>query len=87
MATSLLWGALLAGIVILTPLADRLRIPLPVLLTVYGLALPLLPMTPALRLDPAIILPLVLPPLLFAATQRSTIAVTSLPSSAAWTNS
>ncbi|HZW43180.1 MAG TPA: Na+/H+ antiporter [Dermatophilaceae bacterium] len=72
MATLLLWAALLAGIVILTPLADRLRIPLPVLLTVYGLALPLLPFTPALRLDPAIILPVVLPPLLFAATQRST---------------
>ena len=72
MATSLLWGALLAGIVILTPLADRLRIPLPILLTLYGLALPLLPFTPTLQLDPALILPVVLPPLLFAATQRST---------------
>ncbi len=72
MATLLLWVALLGGIVILTPLADRLRIPLPVLLTVYGLALPLLPFMPALQLDPAIILPIVLPPLLFAATQRST---------------
>ena len=72
MGTLLLWVAILAGIVILTSLTDRLRIPLPVLLTLYGLAVPLLPFIPPLRFNPAIILPVVLPPLLFAATQRST---------------
>lgn len=72
MTTMLLWGALLGGIVVLTPLAGRLHTPLPVLLTVYGLALPLVPFMPGLRLDPSVILPVVLPPLLFAATQRST---------------
>ncbi|HZJ39589.1 MAG TPA: Na+/H+ antiporter, partial [Demequina sp.] len=70
MTTALLIGALLAGIVFLTPLADRLRVPLPVLLTVFGLLLPLLPGVPALRVDPEFILPVVLPPLLFAATQK-----------------
>ena len=72
MATLLLWMVLLAGIVVLTALTDRLRVPLPILLTVYGLAVPLLPFVPSLRIDPAVILPVVLPPLLFAATQRAT---------------
>ncbi|ROS76675.1 Na+/H+ antiporter [Cellulomonas sp. PhB143] len=72
MESVLLWAALLAGVVVLTPLADRLRVPLPVLLTIFGLALPLLPFVPNLRIDPDLILPVVLPPLLFAATQRST---------------
>ena len=65
-------AALILGVVVLTPAAERLRIPLPVLLTLYGLALPLLPATPELRIEPDLILPVVLPPLLFAATQRAT---------------
>nr|WP_241744247.1 Na+/H+ antiporter [Cellulosimicrobium arenosum] len=64
---------MLAGIVVLTPLADRVRIPAPVLLTVFGLAVPLVPGVPELRLDPEYILPVVLPPLLFAATQRASV--------------
>ncbi len=72
MTEVLLVAALLAGIVVLTPLADRVRIPLPVLLTMFGLLVPLVPGVPSLRIDPEIILPLVLPPLLFAATQRAT---------------
>ena len=58
----------------LTPVADRLRVPLPVLLTVYGLCCRVLPGMPVLSLEPDLILPLVLPPLLFAATQRATVA-------------
>ena len=63
---------LLAGIVVLTPLADRVRVPQPVLLTIFGFALGVLPATVPLDLDPDLILPVVLPPLLFAATQRTT---------------
>ena len=37
-----------------------------------GLLLPLAPGTPDLSIDPDVILPVVLPPLLFAATQRAT---------------
>ncbi|MGN6610875.1 MAG: Na+/H+ antiporter [Angustibacter sp.] len=70
--TLLVVAALVAGVIVLTPLSDRLRVPSPVLLTVFGLVVPLLPGTPQLRLDPDLILPVVLPPLLFAATQRST---------------
>ena len=72
MTTTLLLAALLVGIVVLTPLADRLRIPLPVLLTLFGLVVPLVPGVPGIELDPDLILPVVLPPLLFAATQRAT---------------
>lgn len=64
---------LLTGVVVLTPLADRLRVPLPVLLTLFGLLLPVLPGVPPLSLEPDLILPVVLPPLLFAATQRATV--------------
>jgi len=67
----LLSGVLVAGIVVLTPVADRARVPLPVALTVFGLLVPLVPSTPDIRIDPDLILPTVLPPLLFAATQRS----------------
>ncbi|WP_353649915.1 Na+/H+ antiporter [Nakamurella sp. A5-74] len=63
--------ALVIGVVALTPLADAIRIPQPVLLTVFGLLLALLPFTPELAIEPEIVLPVVLPPLLFAATQRT----------------
>ncbi len=66
--------ALMVGsIVLLTPAADWLRIPQPVLLTISGLAIALVPGTPQLQFDPELILPVVLPPLLFAATQRATV--------------
>ncbi|MEJ7650419.1 MAG: Na+/H+ antiporter [Nakamurella sp.] len=63
--------ALVIGVVVLTPLADAIRIPQPVLLTVFGLLLALLPFTPELAIEPELVLPVVLPPLLFAATQRT----------------
>jgi len=69
--TVLLVGALLAGIVILTPLADKWRVPLPILLTIFGLAVPFVPGVPTLAVEPELILPVVLPPLLFAATQKA----------------
>ncbi len=71
MATVLLIGALLAGIVVLTPLADKWRVPLPILLTLFGLAMPFVPGVPSIAIEPELILPLVLPPLLFAATQKA----------------
>lgn len=64
---------LIGGVVVLTPLSGRIRVPQPVLLTIFGLLLAVLPFTPDLTLDPDLILPVVLPPLLFAATQRATV--------------
>ncbi len=66
-------AALLAGIVALTPLSDRVGVPQPVLLTIFGLVLALVPGVADLDIPPELILPVVLPPLLFAATQRTTV--------------
>lgn len=71
MSIVLLSAILLTGIVVLTPLAPRIGVPLPILLTIFGLLVPLFSGVPALPLNPDLILPIVLPPLLFAATQRS----------------
>ena len=73
MDTAALAALLVAGVVALTPLSDRLRVPQPVLLTLFGLLLALVPGTPVLSIEPSLVLPLVLPPLLFAATQRTTV--------------
>ncbi|MGY4642392.1 cation:proton antiporter [Cellulomonas sp. URHB0016] len=72
MSTTLLVALLVAGIIVLTPAAERLRVPFPVLLTLFGLAVPFIPAVPYVTVEPEVILPLVLPPLLFAATQRAT---------------
>lgn len=72
MSTVLLSGLLVAVVIVATPVSERVRVPLPVLLTICGLAIPLLPGTPHLQIEPDLILPIVLPPLLFAATQRAT---------------
>ncbi|HET8601620.1 MAG TPA: cation:proton antiporter [Segeticoccus sp.] len=72
--TVLLTAAILiAGVVSLTPLSDRVGVPQPILLSVFGLLLALVPGVPNLDIAPQLILPVVLPPLLFAATQRTTV--------------
>lgn len=68
-----LLGLLVLGVVVLTPVADRIGVPQPVLLTVFGLLVALVPGVPSPQLAPDLILPLVLPPLLFAATQTTSI--------------
>lgn len=64
---------LVVGVIVLTPIADKVRVPQPVLLTIFGLVLALASPSTTFSLDPGLILPLVLPPLLFAATQRTTV--------------
>lgn len=66
-------GLLVLGVIVLTPVADRIAVPQPVLLTIYGLVLGVIPGIPAPNLNPEWILPLVLPPLLFAATQQTSV--------------
>lgn len=65
-------AALIAGIIVLTPVSDRLRVPQPIVLLIYGLLLALVPGLPEVTVDAELVLPVVLPPLLFAATQRTT---------------
>ncbi|MFF9864394.1 Na+/H+ antiporter [Streptomyces sp. NPDC013953] len=62
---------LLLGAVVTVPLGERLGLPAPVLMTIGGMGLALLPFVPNIELPPDYILPLVLPPLLYAAVQRT----------------
>lgn len=67
---TLLFAVLLATIVSV-PAGRRVALPSPVLMTIFGVVLALVPGIPAPNLAPGLILPLVLPPLLFAAARRS----------------
>ena len=62
---------LVAATVVLAPVAERLTLPYPVLLLVFGLAVAFVPGLPTPSISPELILPLVLPPLLFAAARRT----------------
>ncbi|MFJ4845956.1 MULTISPECIES: Na+/H+ antiporter [unclassified Streptomyces] len=66
-----LFFALMLAAIIMVPLGDRLGLPSPVLMTLLGVVLALLPFVPNVQIDPALILPLVLPPLLYASVQRT----------------
>ncbi|MFC4497463.1 Na+/H+ antiporter [Streptomyces ovatisporus] len=63
--------ALLLGAVLTVPLGDRTGVPSPVLMTLLGGVLALLPFVPDVQVPPEFILPLVLPPLLYAAVHRT----------------
>ncbi|CAM5358549.1 Na+/H+ antiporter [Streptomyces narbonensis] len=62
---------LLLGALLTVPLGDRLGLPAPVLMTLIGIALAFLPFVPSVEIPPEFILPLVLPPLLYASVQRT----------------
>ncbi|GGT23211.1 Na+/H+ antiporter [Streptomyces purpureus] len=62
---------LLLGALLTVPLGERLGLPAPVLMTVAGAVLAFLPFVPNIEFPPEYILPLVLPPLLYAAVQRT----------------
>jgi monovalent cation/hydrogen antiporter len=62
---------LLLVILVVVPLAERVGLPYPVLLTGLGAVLAFLPGVPAVELPPDLLLPLLLPPLLFAAARRT----------------
>ncbi|GHE78440.1 hypothetical protein GCM10018789_01240 [Streptomyces werraensis] len=63
--------ALLLGAVVSVPVGERLRLPAPVLMTVFGIVLALLNFVPNVDVPPQLILPLLLPPLLYAAVRRT----------------
>ncbi|OFJ53308.1 Na+/H+ antiporter [Mycolicibacterium grossiae] len=62
---------LVVATVLLAPLAERITVPYPVVLLGFGLLLGLVPGMSVPTVDPEWILPLVLPPLLFAAGRRT----------------
>ncbi|MEU9609837.1 Na+/H+ antiporter [Streptomyces sp. NPDC048057] len=67
---ALLLGLVL-GAVVSVPLGERLDLPAPVLMTLAGAGVAFLPFVPNVAIPPEFILPLVLPPLLYAAVQRT----------------
>src|SRR4051794_81035 len=71
--------ALIIGLLFATVLAvglgERLRLPYPVLMLLLAAALTFIPGFPESHIEPELILPLFLPPLLFATAQRSSWSV------------
>lgn len=63
---------LVVGALLAVPVAERLRIPHPVLCTAWGMVLALLPGVTTLHIAPDTMLALLLPPILYAAAQRTT---------------
>ncbi len=66
---ALVLGMMLAT-VLLVGVGERINRPYPVLVLLIGAALALIPGVPRLHIDPNLILPLFLPPLIYAAAQR-----------------
>ncbi|MFI6206592.1 Na+/H+ antiporter [Streptomyces sp. NPDC051041] len=62
---------LLLGALVSVPVGDRLGLPAPVLMTLLGIALALPGFVPNVDVPPDLILPLLLPPLLYAAVRRT----------------
>ncbi|MGJ5750875.1 CPA1 family monovalent cation:H+ antiporter [Streptomyces puniciscabiei] len=62
---------LLLGALVSVPVADRLRVPAPVLMTLFGGALAVADFVPDVDIPPDLILPGLLPPLLYAAVRRT----------------
>ncbi|MFC9897405.1 Na+/H+ antiporter [Nocardia sp. NPDC127579] len=62
---------LLFATILAEPLARRIGIASPVLMTLFGCVVALIPWAPRIHLPPDLILPLVLPPLLYAAARRT----------------
>ncbi|GAA5230592.1 Na+/H+ antiporter [Arthrobacter cryoconiti] len=66
---------LLFATVVAVGLGDRFKLPYPVLMLIMAGAMTFIPGFPDLRIDPELILPIFLPPLLFATAQKSSWAV------------
>ncbi|MDT0262975.1 Na+/H+ antiporter [Jatrophihabitans lederbergiae] len=64
-------AAVIFATAILIPVSTRINLPWPVLVTVFGLLLAAIPQIPQVHVEPELILPLVLPPLLFAAARKT----------------
>ncbi|MFE0511082.1 Na+/H+ antiporter [Streptomyces sp. NPDC058964] len=62
---------LLLGALVSVPVGDRFGLPAPVLMTLLGIALAVTDFVPNVNLPPELILPLLLPPLLYAAVRRT----------------
>ncbi len=71
---ALIIGLLLATVIAVS-LGDRLHLPYPVLMVVIALGMAFIPGIPELHLEPELILPLFLPPLLYATAKKTSWSV------------
>ncbi|MGW7526317.1 Na+/H+ antiporter [Streptomyces sp. NPDC054783] len=62
---------LLLGALVSVPVGDRFKVPAPVLMTLFGGALAVADFVPNVNIPPELILPGLLPPLLYAAVRRT----------------
>src|SRR4051794_35931670 len=73
MSTELVVLMLLGAVLLLIVVSDRVDVPYPILLVLGGCGLGFLPGVPDVRLDPDLVLLLVLPPLLFVAAYLASL--------------
>ncbi|HEX8093847.1 Na+/H+ antiporter [Jatrophihabitans sp.] len=64
-------AAVLFATAVLIPVSSRINLPWPVLVTLFGIVLAAIPQVPQVYVEPDLILPLVLPPLLYAAARKT----------------
>jgi CPA1 family monovalent cation:H+ antiporter len=65
--------ALVIGVIAVSGLARRIRFPAPILLVVAGVVVSYLPRMPDFRLQPELVLVVLLPPLLYSAASKSSL--------------
>ena len=64
-------AAVLFATAVLIPVSTKVNLPWPVLVTLFGIVLAAIPQVPQVYVEPDLILPLVLPPLLYAAARKT----------------
>lgn len=67
--------ALLFATILIVGLGERIKLPYPILMLIVATLAGFLPFIPELHIEPELILPIFLPPLLFATAQRSSWSV------------
>src|SRR3954447_8471303 len=73
MSTELVVLVLLAAVLVLIVVSDRIDVPYPILLVLGGCGLGFVPGVPDVRLDPEVVLLIVLPPLLYSSAFFSSL--------------
>lgn len=67
--------ALLFATILIVGVGERIKLPYPILMLIFAMLAGFLPFMPEMHIDPELILPIFLPPLLFATAQRSSWSV------------
>ena len=67
--------ALLFATILIVGVGERIKLPYPILMLIFATLAGFLPFMPEMHIEPELILPIFLPPLLFATAQRSSWSV------------